>query len=318
MPNVFRWNISRREQLGRLPLDEPDFGYYSFERVLPELRRCSARVLAMAGDSRLVFIGRSPESLYDYLTGALSGTSWADRSSILNLSLKTRGGVWDTMDAAARSAMCEQFRTVGVDPASIASSPKPTTFIDLIYAGETFEKLVQLLLAWAGEVGIDDRLMRRRVRIIGITERDETGAKGPRWKRTKWAAHFQPRDLKGVAVPGWFWGFLGDYQKKVSRSNPPSRWGDPEMARPPRESEHREALRGALAIHNAGRTRVERDALAAELSQQPSVRHVWCRVLAAELRAASRRKRVERSFGSKQHVRSWRRHVDQRSSSSRY
>src|SRR6185503_9226279 len=63
MPTVFRWNIARREQLGRLPTGEPDFGYSSLERVLPEIRRCSARVLAMAGDSRLVFIGRSPESL---------------------------------------------------------------------------------------------------------------------------------------------------------------------------------------------------------------------------------------------------------------
>ena len=108
------------------------------------------------------------------------------------------------MDATARSAMCEQFRSVGVDPASIASSPKPTAFVDLIFAGETFEKLVHLLVAWAAEERIDDRLMRRRVRIIGITERDETGATGPRWKRTKWAAHFQPRDLRGVAVPGWF------------------------------------------------------------------------------------------------------------------
>ena len=64
MPAVFRWNITRREQLGRLVEGEPAEIHRS---VLEELRLCCARVIAMAGDSRLVFIGRSPEQLYDDL-----------------------------------------------------------------------------------------------------------------------------------------------------------------------------------------------------------------------------------------------------------
>ena len=74
MHTVFRWNIARREQLGRLVAGElaPDLSY-----VIEEIRRCCARVIAMAGDSRLVFIGRSPENLHDYLTGALAETSWS-------------------------------------------------------------------------------------------------------------------------------------------------------------------------------------------------------------------------------------------------
>jgi hypothetical protein len=77
MPNVLRWNIARREQLGRLVTGEPAEGLPS---ILAEVRRWAARVIAMSGDSRLVFVGRSPETLFDYLTGALSGTSCADRS----------------------------------------------------------------------------------------------------------------------------------------------------------------------------------------------------------------------------------------------
>ncbi|HEX5076385.1 MAG TPA: hypothetical protein VFW03_24455 [Gemmatimonadaceae bacterium] len=56
MPNVFRWNIARREQLGRLVTGEP---VENLPWILEEVRRCAARVIAMAGDSQLVFVGRS-------------------------------------------------------------------------------------------------------------------------------------------------------------------------------------------------------------------------------------------------------------------
>ena len=80
------------------------------------------------------------------------------------------------------------------------------------------------------------------------------------------------------------------------------------MERPPRGADFNEALRIAVVLHDLGRSRTERDALAAAISVQPSVRHTWCRTLAAELRAASRPKRVERTFGSKHRVRSLRTH----------
>ena len=60
------------------------------------------------------------------------------------------------------------------------------------------------------------------------------------------------------------------------------------MARPPRGEDFTEALRMAVTLHGIGRTRAERDALAAAISVQPSVRYRWCRRLAAELRVASR------------------------------
>ena len=317
MPTIFRWNIARREQLGRLVAGEPaqpntDAPPWepTFRSVLEDVRECSARVIAMAGDARLVFIGRSPECLYDYLTGALGGTSWARRPVALNLSLKGRDdSAWSTLDVPAREGVCEQFRALSLDPVSIASSAKPIALIDLIYAGETFGKLLDLLFAWSAAERVDVRAVRRRLRIVGITERKDKYHVPTQWKRLPWAARFRPQALKGVAIPWWFWSYLGDSEKKVSRSNPPWRWADPEMARPPRGPTHMAALRLALALHDAGRTREERDALAAAMAEQPAMRHAWCRVLAAELRAVSRPKRVERAFGSKQRVRSWRRHV---------
>lgn len=68
----FRWDPSRRAQLGTLLRGEPAEQYPEF---LDDLRECCARVLALADDGRLVFVERSPESIHDYLGGALADTS---------------------------------------------------------------------------------------------------------------------------------------------------------------------------------------------------------------------------------------------------
>ena len=306
MPNVFRWDIARREQLGRLVTGEPAEG---FPLILNEVRRCAARVIAMSADSRLVFVGRSPEALFDYLTGAFAGTTWSDRLTLLHLSLRSSSERWAGMDFERRSALRHQFDALRLDPASIAAGARPIAFVDVICDGITFASLTDLIFDWAEEEDVGANTLRRRVRIVGIVTRGDRGYTTTGWQRQAWARRFRPGALKGVSVPDRFWDFLGNSDAKVSRSNPPPRWCDPEMARPPRGPRHTDALDLALALHEAGRSRSERDALAAEIAEQPSMRHVWCRVLTSELRAASRPKRVERSFGSKQRVRSWRRHV---------
>ena len=306
MPNVFRWNIARPEQLGRLVTGEPVDGLPS---MLEEVRRCSARVIAMSGDSRLVFVGRSPEALFDYLTGAFVGTSWSDRLTLLHLSLRSSSESWTGMAAETRSAVRQQFAALGLDPAAIVTGTRPIAFVDVICDGNTFASLTNLLFDWAADEGIGATALRRRVRIVGIVTRGNRGYTTAGWQRHAWARRFRPSVLKGVSVTESFWAFLGNSDAKVSRSNPPPKWCDPEMARPPRGPRHTEALDLALALHEAGRSRSERDALAAAIAAQPSMRHVWCRVLTSELRAASRPRRAERWFSSKQRVRSWRRHV---------
>lgn len=310
MPNAFRWDIVRREQLGRLLTGEP---VPRFAAVLDEVRRCAAHVLAMAGQSRVIFIGRSPENLYDYLTGAFSETSVATRLALLNVSLRGLRERWPAMSAETTAAMREQFAAVGLEPAAIVRRARRVTLVDVICSGETFGTLLALLDAWAAEQTVDARSMRRRLRVVGIVTRGATSYTTTRWKRLDWARTLQPSAVKGVSVPEWFWSHLGDFPGKVSRSNPPSAWGDPEMAKPPRDEKHAEGVRLARALYEAGRSRTERDALASALTGLPAIRHVWCRMLAAELRAASRPRRVERCFASKRRVRSGRRHVGHRS-----
>jgi hypothetical protein len=70
-----RWDVAGRARLGSL-LDDvapPDLWF------LDELVACAARVLALSGDGDLYFVGRSMDSMYDLLTGALRETSWRER-----------------------------------------------------------------------------------------------------------------------------------------------------------------------------------------------------------------------------------------------
>jgi hypothetical protein len=46
---------------------------------LDDLRPCASSVVGRCGGGRLVFVGRSPESLFDYLSGVFDGTAWEGR-----------------------------------------------------------------------------------------------------------------------------------------------------------------------------------------------------------------------------------------------
>jgi hypothetical protein len=68
----FRWDLVRPDQLGSL-LDGVEVPQLFF---LDGLVECAARVLAQCGDGELYFVGRSVDSLYDLLSGALADTDW--------------------------------------------------------------------------------------------------------------------------------------------------------------------------------------------------------------------------------------------------
>lgn len=279
----FRWDVSRREQLGRLAEGDPAEHYRGF---VDDLRRCCTRLVALSGDSLLVFVGRSPESIFDYLSGLLASTSWSDRLVLLNLSIRHMSATEVVLERPhAITALREQFRQLRLGPAEIASSPRPVAFVDLVWKGSTFGHLQELLMDWARDEGVDLHAVRRRIRFIGITERQKNSPNAWRWyQRVGWRGDYPPGALRSVSIPWHLWTYLGDSQKKVSRSNAPDRWGTDEMLAPPREPEHLEALRLALHLYERGRERAERAAFAAELAAQPEMRYRWLRQLVLELR----------------------------------
>lgn len=79
----FRWNLKKPEQLGSLIKGEKNSAYYGYTE---DLLDCSAKIIARSSNRRVVFVGRSPENIFDYLSGVFAGTSHESSIDILNIS----------------------------------------------------------------------------------------------------------------------------------------------------------------------------------------------------------------------------------------
>ncbi len=77
----FRWDPVRPDHLGTLPADPPDLWY------VDDLVECAGQVLARCADSDLYLVGRSADSVFDLLSGALEHTTWRDRLHQVPLSV---------------------------------------------------------------------------------------------------------------------------------------------------------------------------------------------------------------------------------------
>jgi hypothetical protein len=278
----FRWDVSRREQLGRLPAGEEAESYPEF---LEDLRVCCARVVAWSEDSQLVFVGRSPESMCDYLSGMLLETSWRDRVSLLNISIRYE----DRLRTGAGPdvhALREHFAALHLTPREIATGERTIALVDLVSSGETLGYLTRALFDWARDEDFDPGAVKRRLRIIGITWRRHTSPNTWRWQQNaEWTSAFKPSAIKNISIPGLMWHYLGNQQAKVARTQPIGAWRDPEWtSSPPRDQSHLESLRLALRIFNTARTREEQTAFARCLAEQRGLTKPWLRSLLVELK----------------------------------
>jgi hypothetical protein len=282
MNKPFRWNIARREQLGRLrSVDPPTIDPYLLEAV----QDCSARMLAQASNADLCFIGRSAENLFDYLSGLLATTSWQDRIALLNLSL--RDLACPTEEAQYLHAVTQGRAIIAMyelTPQLLLQRSQPVAFVDLVYSGNTFGQLAKLLLDWATAEQLDTTAIRKKLRFIGITERTKTSPKTWRWQQhAEWATQFRPSQIKNVSLDRAWWSYWGDTQPKVTPSNPPWRWGSEEIATPLRDPAHLAALNLAVQLYDTGNTAEHRRSFAERLARQPAMREQWFRSLISEL-----------------------------------
>ena len=281
----FRWNITKREQLGKLIADGEVAETYP--EFLKDLEICCVRTLAFCDNADLVFIGRSPESIFDYLSGILEKTSWNKRCSLLNLSLRIRSlEEIDRKLPGAKTAVRKQLTELDMFPNQIIHRPRPVAFIDLVDSGWTFGMLVDLLLYWAKEVKLDETALKRKLRFVGITSRTKNSPNTWRWQQhVKWVKQFQPSFIKNVSIPPRLWGYLGNSEKKVTRSNPPWRWTDETMAHPPRRASNLEALRLAYYLYSKGYEQATKLSLAKHLTAEESMKQAWFRQLVQELKS---------------------------------
>jgi hypothetical protein len=242
---------------------------------------CCARVLAFAGDSDLVFVGRSPESLFDLMSGLLLETSWRDRLSLLNLAFRHQ----DPPNDAAARAIAPYFEQLGLSPHQLLQRPRPAAFVDVVDTGGTFGQLVTLLHRWSEREGVEWRAAARKIRLVGLTWRTHTSPKTRRWQQhSNWVELLRPGSIKNVSLPPSFATYLAAVIPKTSESFPPWRWSDPSVTRPPRTDEAREGLALALHLFELGHARETRRRFAHELATQPTVAESWFRSLALEVK----------------------------------
>ena len=278
----FRWNLTHRSHLGSLLDGERACVYPGFEN---DLLRCCSKVLAFAGDSDLVFVGRSPESIFDILSGLLFETSWFERLELLHFSMRFRDELKIRQEfPGAVEAMRDYLLHLGLHPEAIAKRTRTVAFIDLVASGDTFGNLTNFLRNWSNDIGCEWRAVSRRIRIVGITVRKKTSPNTWRWQQhADWIELLGKGAVKNVSVPDEFWCFLGNYQLKVSPSYPPNRWGSEEFADPIYYEDNLKALRLAFDLFELGRTKEKRAEFVSLLTKESSMKEGWFRNLGMEI-----------------------------------
>lgn len=282
----FRWNLAHREQLGRLIEGEAAEAYPNYA---DEIRRTCALILARSQPGTLVFVGRSPENLFDYLSGIFAGISDAPLLKLLQVSLRNA----DTLDAIALNqpqefaALCGYLGAEGIEPSSILAADGDTTFIDVVSSGATFGALARLLQILSQSAQLDWPQVAHRIAFLGLVEAMKTSPKTWRWwQRQDWVAKLPAARITNVSIPYRMWIHMGDTLDKVTPSHTSWRWADQRTARPTRYEPHLRALRTALQLYESGLTANERRALSNEIAGLPEMRKAHVRRLVTRLRAA--------------------------------
>jgi len=276
----FRWDLSRREQLGQLLSGEAEVfpaGY------LEDLRETAAKVVARAGDGDLVFVGRSPENIFDYVSGAFSELKSRRSLTLLQGSFSR---IPDDLTLSELEPILGYFRSERIDPQSLASSGKVVRFVDVVAYGRTFLWLVRTIRAWSERERADWNAVKRRIGFIGLTSRTKNSPNTYRWQQDDaWLQHGENIFVKNVSVHRFVLNYFADTGPKVTPSHNRHRWGSEEALRPPREEERLMALRGAVQLYDLGKDRTERSLFARVLAEQPEMSEPWLRRLVLELKA---------------------------------
>jgi hypothetical protein len=274
----FRWDLSRAEQLGTLPVD-------TRPEEIPELTECAARVLARSADGDLYFVGRSPDSLHDLLSGVLADTPHLSRLHRLPLSLHGTDSRDPTPDE--RAQLRADLTASGITPAGLAARDRPLVLVDLVHEGTTFGHLHRELRAWIDEERAAWNVIRRKLRYLGVTARRHTSPNTWRWQQhAEWTRELPASSVGNVSVFGPLWRYLGERQARVEPPFRRARWSDPGVAVPRHDDRTREALSEALSLRAHGLTRRARAQVHRVLTAEPAFRDPWLRTLAHTLRSS--------------------------------
>lgn len=260
----FRWNIKSKSELGRL-LD-PDYSLDEWD--LERIRDCTAKILNFTNDDDLVFVGRSLDSIYDYLSGLFFNTSDANRLRHLNISLYGQS-LKDIarQDPKSILQLKHHFTELGLDPVSIKHSDKSFYFVDVVYHGGTYTELFHFLKDWSKDIHEDVPAVIRKIGFIGITRRTKNSPNTWRWHQHKdWVGQLSSGRLKNISVDYFFWSFMGDAQYKLTRSNRPDFWFHKPLEKQEYSDEVIKSINMAHQLYELAQSRDERQKIVREMN----------------------------------------------------
>ncbi|MDW3650790.1 MAG: hypothetical protein R8P61_27185 [Bacteroidia bacterium] len=271
----FRWNVDKLNELGSL-LD-----YSSIkldDEFLGELISSAARILAFSGNAYCYFVGRSPENYFDLLTAAFyEQKNLRDR---INLFQFSRGySTFEELLAQNKTEVESLFsymKEIGLSPQQILGRKEKTAFIDLVYSGSTFEALLSLYKYWTEREKENWPEVRKKMRIVGITERTKNSPNTWRWQQqADWIDLIGESRVKNVSITYGLWTYLGNHQSKTTLSHHPDKWGKEAAEKPERSTYNREGLQIARKIFLLGRSKKGREELRRQLIKQNEMKFDW-------------------------------------------
>lgn len=270
----FRWNIKKKEQLGSL-LGKTRL---SLPRLyIKEVRECAAKVLSRSNNKKMIFVGRSPENIFDYLSGVLQNTKMEQNIDILNISTS----FYDINKLARKlpesyKALKDHFKLLKISPDQIISTKQGICFVDLVSSGSTFDNLFEFINKWCIDDKVDRNAVWRKIKFLGITMRTENSPNTYRWyQHAIWLTHDIKIKAQSISVSRNTWLYWGNYQSKSSNTNKPETWGNEQILLPPREKERLVALRVAYTIYHRGLQ--EKLIFSKEFAKLPEYKEKWLR-----------------------------------------
>jgi hypothetical protein len=305
----FRWNIHEHSQLGNLleaavrPAEGEDDPFerglscvwslgpdgkvaFALGSFMVELTRCCARAISLCDNSDLFFVGRSPESMFEFLSGALLETSWHERLNLLHFST----GYWRWEDD--RNLLLESLpelktylSAMGLETRALARRERPIAFVDIVASGDTLITLANLLRVWCLEVRADWPAVRRKLRVVALTQKQKPRPRATRWTRVvDWEGLYERGAIENTPISSRLFHYLGGEQPKAAQSYHPYWWGNVCLTVPMRDPATLAGLRMAVTLFDAGLDKGWRRALAREMVAQPAMKHPWFRDLVLEVR----------------------------------
>ena len=224
--------------------------------------------------SHLYFIGRTPENFFDYLSGIFDDIDEKSSINLAQFSMRGDGNAGlNAISSQKTSALFEYFKSIKLDAASIANAPRPVALIDYVALGGTFRNLVNLLHLQAKQDRVDWNAVQRRLILIGVRMRTKNSPNTWRWQQNQnWLGLIPDATIKNVSADPDFIHYLANHQPKVTFSFHMRRWGNSRQAYP-KSLEQAKALAFALALYDHGRSKSERQAFAARLSQHTQMKY---------------------------------------------